>query len=117
MADDEKSQGKAKVGFWGWLSIAFLGVFLGASLLAFLKLLIEDGWSSATQKHPTGALLFFIALAIGYFFAILVVEKKNKNAARKMIWVAVAAIGLFVISLFPSCHDDNRAPTDLYYRR
>ena len=117
MTDEEKSQETKKVGVVGWLSIAFVSLFVVGGLLAFLKLLFEDGWSSASQKYPAGAVLFFVALAIGYFFAIVVVEKKNKDAARKMIWVAVAAGGIFLISMFPSCQNDGRAPTDMYYRR
>lgn len=117
LSEERKSQKAGKVGIGGWLSIAFIGLFLSLSLLAFLKLLFEEGWSSASQKHPSGGLLFFAALAIAYFFAILLVEKRNKDMARKMIWAAVAAGGLVVVSMFPSCQGNDRAPTDIYYRR
>ena len=117
MDDEKKSQEPAKVGVVGWLSIAFVLFFGVGGLLGFLKLLFEDGWSSASQRNPVGPILLFVALAIGYFFAILFVEKKNKDAARKMIWAAVAAGGIFLIALFPSCQNDGRTPTDMYYRR
>jgi len=117
MTDEEKPPEPAKVSITGWLSIAFVLLFVVGGLLAFLKLFFEEGWSSATQKNPAGGMIFLLALAVGYFFAILHVEKTNKNAARKMIWVALAIGGFLVASLFPSCHDSERAPTDIYFRR
>lgn len=118
MPEEGKPQPANKIGAVGCLLLVFFGLFAAVSLLAFLKLLYKGGWSSASQKHPAGALLLFVAFAITYVLAIVVIQKKHKTAARAMILAAVVAVGgLFVATLFPSCQDDGREPTDIYYRR
>ena len=104
----DKEPKKKENGPLSILLMVAVGLFVLAVFLGFFVLWVQEGWSDASQKNPVGGAMFFIALGITYLIAIPILKDKGYRAlSNVMLWLAVAAGGLFMVSHIPSCNNTS----------
>ena len=110
---------KPKNGPLSILLMVVVGLFGLAVFLGFFVLWAREGWSAATQKNPVGGALFFIALGVIYLIAIPVLKGKGyRSLSTTMLWLAITAGCMFMVSFFPSCNGSSgEFPLDRPYRK
>jgi FtsH-binding integral membrane protein len=116
--DPKHTPEKQAAGPLGMIGITVLGLFLFASFAGFIKVLVTEGPSSAMDRAPGGFIVFLVISAILYIFTTAyLADKGQKNIARVMAWLGAAALGLFVLTVIPTCSNQTSGPAEIYYRR
>ena len=114
-----KQPSEPKNGPFSILLMVVVGLLALAVFLGFFVQWAREGWSVAAQRNPVGGAMFFIALGIIYLIAIPLLKGKGyRSLSAAMLWLAIAAGGMFLGSLFPSCNGSRSDfPLDRPYRK